>query len=126
MRIQRLGDDARDWAMYGSRHAIQVERYFRRSSQLDDTVLFYHLEPGAEEGMHVHLDDDPDSCSDSSDEIYIITRGEVVMITPDARTTLRPGDAAYAPHGWAHGVANESDQPAELIIVFGPPRAASV
>lgn len=121
MQIQRLGDDARDWAMYGSKKSVQVERYFRDSSQLGDSVLFYHLEPGAEEGVHFHLDDDPDSCSDSSEEIYIVTKGEVVMIMGDERIVLRPGDGAYAPHGLAHGVVNESDEPAELILVFGPP-----
>ena len=39
----------------------------------------------------------------------------------DHRSGLRAGDALYAPAGSHHGVANESDAPAELILVFGPP-----
>mgnify|MGYP004506435727 CR=1 FL=1 len=123
MRIQRRGEDPVDWQMYGGAGRVQVERYFRTSSRLTASVMFYHLAPGAEEGVHHHLADDPASCSvESSDELYVVTRGTVVVLGPEERIVLRAGDAAYAPHGVPHGVANESDEPAELVLVFGAPR----
>lgn len=126
MRIQRHGDEAIDWKMYRGAGRVQVERYFSESTRLGASIMFYHLEPGAEEGLHHHLAGDPASCSaESSDEIYVVTRGEVVVVGPDERTALRAGDAAYAPHGVPHGVVNESDEPAELVLVFGPPRDES-
>ncbi|MEV7693428.1 cupin domain-containing protein [Microbacterium sp. NPDC089189] len=124
MRIHRHGDAALDWRMYHGAGRVQVERYFGQTTRLQANVMLYHLEPGAEEGMHHHLADDPTSCSvDSADEMYVVTRGEVVVIGPDERIVLRAGDAAYAPHGVPHGVANESDEAAELVLIFGPPRA---
>lgn len=121
--IQRLHDDARDWELYDGKKSVQVEWYFRETTQLAANVMLYHLEPGAEEGEHFHLADDPGSCSPrSSDEIYVVTKGEVVMLMAEERVVLRAGDGAYAPHGFPHGVANESNEPAELVLVFGPPK----
>ena len=122
MRIQRHGDDPRDWQLYEGAGRVQVEWYFRETTRLAANVMLYHLEPGAEEGVHHHVADDPTSCSvASSDEMYVVTRGEIVVVMPDKRVVLRAGDAAYAPHGVPHGVANESDEPAELVLIFGPP-----
>lgn len=124
MRIQRHGDDPRDWELYGGNGRVQIEWYFREATQLATNVMLYHLEPGTEEGVHMHLEDDPDSCSTySSDELYVVTKGEIVMIMAEERIVLRAGDGAYAPHGLPHGLANESDQPAELVLIFGRPRA---
>ncbi|QTV80074.1 cupin domain-containing protein [Microbacterium sp. NIBRBAC000506063] len=52
--------------------------------------------------------------------MYIVTRGEVVITAGTESSTLRAGDAFYAPQGMRHGVRNESDAAAELILVFGP------
>ncbi|SDQ14048.1 cupin domain-containing protein [Microbacterium sp. cf332] len=122
MRMQRRGEDALDWRMYRGEGQVQVERYFRASTRLAASVMFYHLEPGAEEGVHHHLADDPASCStDSADEMYVVTRGEVVVTGGPEPIVLREGDAAYAPHGVPHGVRNDSRAPAELVLVYGPP-----
>ena len=43
------------------------------------------------------------------------------MTSGGERTTLRAGDAAYVPTAELHGIANESDEAAELILVWGPP-----
>ena len=122
MPIQRRGDDHYDWALYGGRGKLGVDWYFRQTTALASSVMLYHLEPGAEEGTHHHLEGDDSSCSvKSSDELYVVVAGEVVMNLDGERTVLHPGDSAYAPAGLPHGVANESDAPAELILVFGPP-----
>lgn len=124
--IQRRGDDPRDWKLYNGNGSIGIEWYFREISALAANVMLYHLEPGAEEGSHFHLEGDPDSCSvKSSDEMYVVTRGEVVFVRGDERIPLRAGDAAYAPHGVAHGVVNASTDAAELVLIFGPPRESA-
>lgn len=121
MRIQRAGDNAHDWALYDGEGRIGIEWYFKETSALPISVMRYHLKPGAEEGQHHHLEGDPDSCStNSSDELYIVTQGEVVITAGEDRRVLRAGDAFYAPEGMQHGVRNESDAVAELVLVFGP------
>lgn len=122
MLIQRRGDDHYDWSIYRGAGRVGVEWYFRESA-LPTSVMLYHLEPGAEEGSHFHLEGDPDSCSvESQDELYLVVSGEVVMIVDGERTILRSGDATYVPAGPVHGVKNESDAPAELVLLFGPAR----
>lgn len=120
MHLQRRGDDHHDWSIYRGDGRIGVEWYFREITRLT-SVMLYHLEPGAEEGTHFHLEGDPDSCSvDSQDELYLVVGGEVVVTVEDERETLRPGDAVYVPAGLRHGARNESDAPAELVLLFGP------
>ncbi|WP_300264996.1 cupin domain-containing protein [Microbacterium sp.] len=119
MRVQRRGDNPFEWELYKGAGRVGIEWYFKETTQLPASVMLYHLEPGAEEGEHFHLEGEEDSCSiESQDEIYVVTVGEVVITSGDERRTLRAGDAFYAPEGMRHGVRNESDAPAELILVF--------
>jgi quercetin dioxygenase-like cupin family protein len=122
MLVQRRGDAHHDWSLYHGEGEVGVEWYFREITALRTSVLLYHLEPGAEEGSHLHLEGDPDSCTvTSEEELYIVVAGEVVMTVDGERAVLRSGDAAYAPAGVRHGVKNESDAPAELVLLVGPP-----
>ena len=83
MIIQRRGDDHYDWSIYKGAGQVGVEWYFRETSALPTSVMLYHLEPGAEEGEHFHLEGDAASCSvDSQDELYIVVSGEVVVTDP--------------------------------------------
>jgi mannose-6-phosphate isomerase-like protein (cupin superfamily) len=126
MLVQRRGDAHHDWSLYDGEGEVGVEWYFREAMAMSNSILLYHLEPGAEEGSHLHLEGDPDSCTVSSlEELYIVVAGEVVMTVDGERTVLRSGDAAYAPTGVRHGVKNESDLPAELVLVVGPPEDTS-
>ncbi|MDQ0642727.1 cupin domain-containing protein [Microbacterium murale] len=121
MFVQRRGDNAHEWELYRGAGRIGIEWYFKETTSLPISVMQYHLEPGAEEGQHFHLEGAGDSCSPgSSDEMYVVTAGEVVISSDEQRRVLRAGDAFYAPQGARHGVRNESDAPAELILVFGP------
>lgn len=121
MRVQKRGDDSHDGELYQGQGRVGIEWYFPQTTALPTSVMLYHLEPGAEEGQHHHLAGDPDSCStNSSDEMYIVTQGEVVVTAGAEHRTLRSGDAFYAPEGMQHGVRNDSDAPAELVLVFGP------
>lgn len=122
MQIQRRGEGHHDWKLYEGEGRLGVEWYFRRSTRLPTSVMLYHLEPGAEEGEHFHLEGDPGSCSAvSEDEMYVVVAGEVVATVAGERAVLRPGDAVYVPEGVPHGVKNESDGPSELLLLFGPP-----
>lgn len=122
VHVQRRGDGHFDWSLYRGEGRVGIEWYFREVSALPTSVMLYHLEPGAEEGEHFHLEGDPDSCSvESQDELYIVVVGEVVMIVEGERTVLRAGDAAYVPQGRTHGVRNETDSAAELVLLFGAP-----
>lgn len=122
MLIQRRTDGHFDWALYGGTGRVGVVWYFRESTRLRTSAMLYHLEPGAEEGRHFHLEGDPDSCSvESEDELYIVVAGEVVMIVGDESAVLRSGDAVYVPEGVPHGVRNDSGAPADLVLLFGPP-----
>lgn len=121
MRVQRRGENAYEWDLYQGRASIGIEWYFKETTALPISVMLYHLEPGAEEGQHFHLEGVGDSCSPgSSDEMYVVTAGEVVISSDEDERTLRTGDAFYAPQGVRHGVRNDSDAPAELLLVFGP------
>jgi len=120
--LQRRGDAHHDWELYRGDGSVGVEWYFRDSTALPTSVMLYHLEPGASEGEHLHLEGDPASCSvDSEHELYLCVAGEVVMLVGDERATLRAGDAVYVPEGVPHGVRNDSDAPAEVVLLFGPP-----
>lgn len=122
MHLQRRGDEHHDWELYRGEGRVGIEWYFRSLTKLPTSVMLYRLEPGAEEGSHFHLSGDPDSCSvDSEDELYLCVAGEVVMTVGDETATLSPGDAVYVPEGVPHGVRNDSDAPAELVLLFGPP-----
>ncbi len=122
MIVQRRGEDHHDWSLYAGRDQVGIEWYFRHLTKLQTSVMLYHLEPGASEGEHLHLEGDDASCSpDSEDEMYIVISGEIVITVDDERETLRSGDAVYVPAGRPHGAVNESDTPAELVLLFGPP-----
>jgi len=121
--VQRRGDNAHEMSFYGGDGVLQVERYFATTTALPAQVMLYDFEPGTAEGEHLHLEGHDDSCSaTSSDEMYVVTAGEVVMTVDGERTVLKAGDSAYAPAGSLHGVANESDSPARLVLVYGEPK----
>lgn len=120
MRIQRLGEDHKEVKAYEGAATLKLDWYFRGISKLGTYVMRYELKPGASEGEHLHSAGDPESCTDDdSEEMYVVTNGEVVVTVEGERSRLQVGDAMYAPAGALHGIANESDRPAEFILVFG-------
>jgi quercetin dioxygenase-like cupin family protein len=120
--IQRRGDTWSEHNLYNGAGEVGMETYFPHLSRLNATVMRYSLAPGASEGMH-HHDETPDSCSPfSSEELYLVTVGELVVTIDGVSTLLRAGDAAYCPAGSHHGVVNASNEPAEAVLIFGAPR----
>ena len=124
MKLQRRASRQVERPLYDGAGVLGLEEYFADSTRLTSSVLRYHFEPGASEGMHRHDAAAADSCTpEDSDELYLVISGELVMTIDGERTTLAAGDAAYAPARTWHGIANESEAPAEMVLVFGPPRA---
>jgi quercetin dioxygenase-like cupin family protein len=123
MRLQRRDSRRVEQPLYDGAGVLGLEEYFANTTRLTSSVLRYHFEPGASEGMHRHDAAAADSCTpDDSDELYLVISGELVMTIEGERTTLTAGDAAYAPARTWHGIANESEAPAEMVLIFGPPR----
>jgi mannose-6-phosphate isomerase-like protein (cupin superfamily) len=125
MKLQRRDSRRVEQPLYDGAGVLGLEEYFADSTRLTSSVLRYHFEPGASEGMHRHDATAADSCTpDDSDELYLVISGELVMTLEGERTTLAAGDAAYAPARTWHGIANESEAPAEMVLIFGPPRSS--
>lgn len=121
--VQRRDSHLVEQPLYDGAGVLGLERYFADSTRLSSSVWRYYFEPGASEGVHRHDAEAADSCTVyDSDELYLVVSGELVMTVEGERTTLKAGDAAYAPAGTWHGIANESDGPAEMVLIFGPPR----
>jgi mannose-6-phosphate isomerase-like protein (cupin superfamily) len=119
--LHRSGTASVDAPLYDGDGELTLERYFP-DSRLPAQVMRYRFEPGTSEGAHLHSATDPASCTPGdTDELYVVVSGELVMTSAGRRTVLRAGDAAYVPTAALHGIANESDSPAEMILVFGPP-----
>jgi quercetin dioxygenase-like cupin family protein len=123
MKLQRRDSRRVDQPLYDGAGVLGLEEYFADSTRLTSSVLRYHFEPGASEGMHRHDAAAADSCTpDDSDELYLVISGELMMTIEGERTTLVAGDAAYAPARTWHGISNESEAPAEMVLIFGHPR----
>jgi mannose-6-phosphate isomerase-like protein (cupin superfamily) len=123
MKLQRRDSRSVEQPLYDGEGVLGLEEYFADSTRLTTSVLRYRFEPGASEGMHRHDATAADSCTpDDSDELYLVISGELVINIEGECTTLAAGDAAYAPARTWHGIANESDAPAEMVLIFGPPR----
>lgn len=74
----------------------------------------YCLLPGQQQRVHAHPE---------TEKYYLVWQGTVtVTVGPETRV-LGPGEAAFAPPGVPHGVANSGQEPA-LVVVFQTPRPA--
>lgn len=67
------------------------------------------LEPGCSIGDHVH---------ENEEEIFYVMRGNVVYNDNGETKTLSAGDSCICYGGEKHGVANKSDETAELFAVI--------
>lgn len=68
----------------------------------------YCLEPGQSQKVHVH---------DDIDKIYLVHSGQVMVQLGEESRSLSAGEAACALAGLAHGVRNDSTEPA-IVVVF--------
>jgi len=71
----------------------------------------YCLLPGQEQKPHVH---------EGSDKVYAVLEGKVEMRVGAETGTVSQGEAALAPSGKEHAVANRSGAPAALLVFLAP------
>ena len=67
-------------------------------------------EPGGA-GLHFHR---------TFSESFFVLSGTVRLHNGDEETDGHPGDYLYVPEGGLHGFANESGEPASMLILFSP------
>ena len=72
----------------------------------------YCLLPGQEQKPHAH---------EGSDKVYAVLEGKVEVRVAGETATLSQGEAALAPAGKEHAVANRSGAPAALLVFLAPP-----
>jgi quercetin dioxygenase-like cupin family protein len=57
------------------------------------------------------------------EKVYVVTEGEVTIVTDDGETTLGPYDSIYLAPNEARAIANRTNRPASMITVMPhPPR----
>jgi len=72
----------------------------------------YCLLPGQEQKPHAH---------EGSDKVYAVLEGKVEVRVGAETATLSQGEAALAPAGMEHAVANRSGAPSALLVFLAPP-----
>jgi quercetin dioxygenase-like cupin family protein len=55
----------------------------------------------------------------TEDELYLVTRGEATLWTPNGTAQMRPGDVAFVPAGEEHRFVDIVEDFA-AVVVFGP------
>lgn len=71
----------------------------------------YCLEPGQEQKVHAHKDED---------KLYFVLGGSGTFIVDDEAEELGEGKIIFAPAGSNHGVKNTSDAPLTLLVFMTP------
>lgn len=72
----------------------------------------YCLLPGQSQKEHSH---------DQSDKVYCVLQGRPTLRIGDEYQELGPSDVAVAPAGVVHGVRNETEEHATLLVIMAPP-----
>lgn len=72
----------------------------------------YCLLPGQSQKPHAHA---------ASDKVYVVLEGTCRFTVDGEEATHGPGAAVLAPAGKDHGVRNDSDAPARLLVMMTPP-----
>jgi mannose-6-phosphate isomerase-like protein (cupin superfamily) len=83
----------------------------------------YCLLPGQAQKTHAH---------DDIDKIYVVLGGRPTLVLGGEERALGPSQGAYAPAGVPHGVRNDGEAPATLLVFQardsahrGPPAGAA-
>lgn len=78
-----------------------------------DKLFFdqYCLLPGQAQRIHRHA---------REDKIYVVLEGTAIVHVDGEEQALTAGQAAIARAGEAHGVRNETDEPAVLLAAMAP------
>ena len=55
------------------------------------------------------------------EKVYIVTEGEITIVTDDGEVTLRPYDSVYLAPNEARAIENRTNRPASMITVMPYP-----
>jgi len=86
----------------------------QKNPLFDSEKLFYDLYclmPGQEQKVHTH---------DGSDKIYYVLEGTARFTVGNEEQSLGPGNAVMARAGDPHGVRNDTDENAVLLVTMAP------
>ena len=86
----------------------------KKNSLFETERLFcdlYCLEPGQEQGAHVHQ---------GSDKIYFVLQGKGLFQVGDSEKELGKDEIAIAPSGQKHGVKNPGPERLVLLVLMAP------
>jgi mannose-6-phosphate isomerase-like protein (cupin superfamily) len=120
--VEPRGHAEFDYLLHRGTAPIRAQWYFREENRLPVAVQRWTFPPGGTEGVHTHPSDtEPDAHPSPLDELYLLVSGRVTMLLDDRSVDLEPGDALLAPAGVPHGVRNDGPEPAEFVVVWGPP-----
>jgi quercetin dioxygenase-like cupin family protein len=72
----------------------------------------YCLEPGQSQKPHAHA---------GADKVYAVMEGHVQVRVGDDTAELGPGEAALCPAGFDHGIENNSQARAAVLVFMSPP-----
>lgn len=118
--IERAGEGGFPYLLHDGTSPVRAQWYFRTETRLPVAVHRWTFPPGATEGNHVHPADEHEAL----DELYLLVGGRATMTLGERTVELAAGDALLAPAGVEHGVRNDGPEPAEFVVVWGPPGTA--
>jgi quercetin dioxygenase-like cupin family protein len=98
----------RERAVFQADRMARVGLATTERTQLD----LYCLEPGQAQKPHSH---------DAQDKIYFVLEGHGRFTLGDVHTQMETGEAAVAPAGTPHGIANDSSARLLVLVVVSPP-----
>ncbi|PYI52262.1 cupin domain-containing protein [Paenibacillus flagellatus] len=78
------------------------------------SVIHERMPPGTRESRHVHA---------KARQFFFVLSGSVVMEADGRRHTVTPGQGIEIAPGVPHQIHNESDEPAEFLVISQPPTA---
>ena len=58
------------------------------------------------------------------EKVYVVTEGEITVITDDTEVTLRAYDSCYLAPNEARSIENRSNRPASMLVVMPYPEGA--
>lgn len=93
---------------------FQADRMVKVALARTDRALLdlYCLGPGQEQKPHAHAD---------QDKIYVVLEGRARVVLDGREEHLEAGEAAVAPAGAEHGIANPGPAPLLALVVVTPP-----
>ncbi|WP_433502596.1 cupin domain-containing protein [Pseudonocardia halophobica] len=121
--VERSGDGAFGHVLHDGTIPVGVQWFFRERTQLPVAINRWSFPPGATEGVHAHppMPGEDGAAAGELEEVYVLVRGRATLLVGGTATDLSPGDAFIAPPGLPHGVRNDGPDPAEFLVIWGPP-----